>query len=412
VTSDPIFDVIIAGGGPAGSALGLLLARAGCSVAVLEKTAYSGFRVGESLPPSVVPRLMRLGLWDSFLQTGPSPTYGVQSAWGTSELVSSVFLGNPFLNGWHLDRSRFDSMLSSAAADAGARIFRKAAVRSVERDPYGRWAVTSISPRGESHFRARFFVNGTGRSSTIHTHLGVKRNAVDRMIGIAVACVAPHSEEPLPSLVESHALGWWYSAGLPCGQAIAIFFTDSDVCARHDLANGQHRLLGQSRHTRARLESSAMGEVRVFPAATHCLGRAAGESWLTIGDAMIGRDPLSSSGIDFALASSERAYGALQAIANGVTDAAASYDVECRSDFASYLNKRRAYYLMEQRWPGSPFWRRRHAVPSVVGLADPLVSNSQGAPVQGLPFLACTQTTRMITDEINDERSLIESDWR
>jgi flavin-dependent dehydrogenase len=102
------------------------------------KTAYSGFRVGDSLPPSVVPRLMRLGLWESFLQTGPSATYGVQSAWGTSELVSSVFLGNPFLKGWHLDRSRFDSMLSSAAADAGARIFRKAAVRSVERDPHGR----------------------------------------------------------------------------------------------------------------------------------------------------------------------------------------------------------------------------------------------------------------------------------
>jgi len=383
VSSGPIFDVIIAGGGPAGSTLGLLLARAGCSVAVLEKTAYSGFRVGESLPPSVVPRLMRFGLWDAFLQTGPSPTCGVQSAWGTPELDASVFLGNPFLNGWHLDRSRFDSMLSAAAADAGARIFRKAAARSVARDAHGCWAVTSISPQGESHFRARFFVNGAGRSSTIHTDLGVRRNAVDRMIGIATS-FAPHSEKPLPSLVESHALGWWYSAGLPGGQAIAIFFTDSDVCAQHELANGLHRLLGQSHHTRARfIASSPIGEVRVFPAATHCLDRAAGDSWLTIGDAIIGRDPLSSSGIDFALASSERACEALQAIANGATDAAASYDAECRSDFASYLNKRRAYYLMEQRWPDSPFWRRRHSLPSVVGLADPCAFDVSSDPRSG-----------------------------
>src|SRR5260370_11704959 len=174
-------------------------------------------------------------------------------------------------------------------------MFRKAGVRCVEGDPHGRWAVTSISSRGESHFRARFFWNGTGRSSTIHTHLGVKRNAVDRMIGIAVACVAPHSEEPLPSLVESHALGWWYSAGLPCGQAIAIFFTDSDVCARHDLANGQHRLLGQSRHTPPRLESSAIADVPAFPAATPCLGRPPGAPCLPTAAPPIRRHPPSST---------------------------------------------------------------------------------------------------------------------
>jgi len=365
LNSGKVFDVLVAGGGPAGSALSLLLARAGCSVAVLEQTAYGKFRVGESLPPSAVPRLMRLGVWESFLQTRPDPTYGVQSAWGTGELDSSVFLGNPFLNGWHLDRLRFDRMLSSAARDAGARIFCKTTVQTIERGPCGLWSVVSMSPRGESHFRARFLVDASGRSGTLHTRLGIGRHAIDRMIGIAAVCALPLSEPALPSLVESHALGWWYSAGLPGDQAIVIFFTDSDLCARHGLAVPAtlHRLLEQSRHTRERLGDSEPTGIRVFPAATHCLGRAAGDSWLAVGDAMIGRDPLSSSGIDFALASAERALVSLHGLADGVVESLASYNTDCQSDFASYLNKRRAYYRMEQRWPDSPFWQRRHSGP-------------------------------------------------
>ena len=166
-------EVLVIGGGPAGCALSLRLARIGCPVALLELTAYQEFRPGESLPPSVVPRLAELGVWQPFLATQPEPAYGIESAWGTGDLDSSSFLANPFLNGWHLNRPRFDAMLSSAAEAAGARVFRRTTLRSIERGPQYMWSVNATSQHEELHFLARFVVDATGRAGRLCARLGI-----------------------------------------------------------------------------------------------------------------------------------------------------------------------------------------------------------------------------------------------
>jgi flavin-dependent dehydrogenase len=358
-----IADVLVVGGGPAGSALSLRLARAGCSVILLERTAYAEFRVGESLPPSAVPILTRLGIWESFLRTQPAPVYGVQSAWGAEELESSSFLANPFMHGWHLDRGRFDAMLSSAAKESGAQVFRQTSVRTIERLPQGLWLITATSPQGERSYLARFLVDATGRSAHLSTQIGVGRRRVDRLVGVSKFFDEKPCGDPRPSLIEAHPLGWWYSARLPGGAIIAIFFTDSDLCARYHLTQTDFwsRILQESRYTRDRLsECVSPNSMKTFPAASHCLHQAAGDSWVAIGDAVIGRDPLSSSGIEFALASAERAFSALSGMAKGDGESADAYNAEVRADFSAYIDHYQAYYVMERRWPNSSFWRRRH----------------------------------------------------
>jgi hypothetical protein len=84
------------------------------------------------------------------------------------------------------------------------------------------------------------------------------------------------------------------------------------------------------------------------------------------------RDPLSSSGIDFALASAERAFSALQAIASGDSHALAAYDNNLQRDFEIYLQQRAEFYSQEQRWPNSPFWARRQQRASVLAAAATL----------------------------------------
>ena len=61
------FDVVVAGGGPAGAVAALELSRRGFRVALIEQSAYDNFRVGETLPPQIRSPLMELGVWERFL---------------------------------------------------------------------------------------------------------------------------------------------------------------------------------------------------------------------------------------------------------------------------------------------------------------------------------------------------------
>ena len=58
---DVTHDFIVVGGGPAGSAISILLAMSGARVALVEKGNYHAFRIGEHLPPAVRGALSALG---------------------------------------------------------------------------------------------------------------------------------------------------------------------------------------------------------------------------------------------------------------------------------------------------------------------------------------------------------------
>src|SRR5262245_56820039 len=119
----PERDVLIFGGGPAGAAAAITLARAGRSVVVIEKSQYAQPRIGETLPPAARPLLEELAVWELFLAAGHLPSPGVLSVWGEEELYETHFIFNLYGNGWHLDPQRFDTMLAQAARRAGAHLY-------------------------------------------------------------------------------------------------------------------------------------------------------------------------------------------------------------------------------------------------------------------------------------------------
>ena len=85
-------------------------------VLVVESSAYEQPRIGESIPPDSRHLFAELGLLEAFLAEGHEPCLGSCSSWGADELGYNDFLFNPYGNGWHLDRRRFDAFLADARA--------------------------------------------------------------------------------------------------------------------------------------------------------------------------------------------------------------------------------------------------------------------------------------------------------
>jgi len=75
-----VVDVLVVGGGPAGTATALALRRYGFNVVVLERSDYKNTRIGETLLPAIREPLVNLGLWELFLSDSHLPSFGIHSA--------------------------------------------------------------------------------------------------------------------------------------------------------------------------------------------------------------------------------------------------------------------------------------------------------------------------------------------
>lgn len=346
-------DVVVLGGGPAGAATALELARRGRDVVLLEATRFGGPRVGETLPPEANPLLRRLGVWDAFLATQPLPSPGTVSAWGSPYPAETDFTANPHGNGWHVDRNRFDRMLCAAAADAGADVRPGTSARRCTRNPDRTWTVTTTAS-GPAPVTARFVVDATGRNGLrVDRHDG--RDVDDALIAIFLRFA--HDGVPRPpdlrTLVESTPDGWWYAAPLPSGETVAVFTVEPGFYVTEGV------LLSEQLE-RAPLTCARVGQARLVASHTAHVSSslrraAAGPGWATAGDAAASYDPLSGFGIVKGLQDALALAEALES--NAWDDYAAAH----RRRFEAYAAQRRAYYALERRWPAHPFWRNRVA---------------------------------------------------
>src|SRR3989337_4488312 len=75
-------DVIVIGGGPAGSTAATLLAQQGFSVTLLERERFPRFQIGESLLPYNNDLFDRLGVADKLEKGDFFPKYGAQFVTG------------------------------------------------------------------------------------------------------------------------------------------------------------------------------------------------------------------------------------------------------------------------------------------------------------------------------------------
>jgi flavin-dependent dehydrogenase len=173
-------DVLVIGGGPAGSTAATLLVERGYQVVLLEKEHHPRFHIGESLLPANLPILARLGVADEVKAIG-------MQKWG-AEFISPWDERHQtfeFAEGWNkslpyayqVRRSQFDEILFRRAVRAGAQAIEGCRVREVEFLPGGAGVqVDAAMEDGRSEsWRARFLVDASGRDTFLGTRLKAKR---------------------------------------------------------------------------------------------------------------------------------------------------------------------------------------------------------------------------------------------
>ncbi len=352
-----IWDVVIAGAGPAGSVAALVLARAGRRVLLLESAIGEERKIGESLPGAARPLLRDLGLLPAVEHGGHALSYGNLSAWGSAELAAVDFIRDPNGPGWHLNRAKFDAGLRAAALAAGAVAMRgRAGGASRDED---RWMITC----GGETISARWMVDATGRRATLARNAGAVRRRDPHLVALYSWAVPATDNGDSRTLVESAPDGWWYTSRLADGTRVVALHVDAGEAAPILRAPGAwQELLSRTVHVRRMLGDA------VFPApprGTEACGarldRFAGEGWLAMGDAALSFDPLSSQGIFNALYAGLRGGRAIDAALSGMPGAIASYTARLEEIRAAYLRHHDLFYRAEERWSDRPFWRRRHA---------------------------------------------------
>jgi len=354
-------DVAVVGAGPAGCATALELRRHGVESVVVFRTRGRPFPVGESIPPDTRMLLERLGVWDGFTAAGHEPCLGSCSAWGSEHLGYNDFLFNPYGNGWHLDRDRFDDDVVQRVAEVGARVV-ESRINAVEQTPNGGFRLQAADAIRE----ARFVVDATGAAARIARSLDAKRQTHDRLsCMVGFFDVAPGTAMTRLTMLEAVAAGWWYAARLPGERAVALMASDADIIKEHQLDTepGWLGALRTTQHIGPSLDGATLirGSLKMRSAPSGLTEPSAGEGWLAVGDAAASFDPLSSQGIYQALAGGLDAGSAIAAWLDGDSTGVSSYADAVQSRFDEYLANRSYLYGLEHRWESAPFWVRRRA---------------------------------------------------
>jgi len=311
MTHDTQRDVIIIGGGPAGSTAATLLAQAGVDVLVLEKERFPRFHIGESLLPCDLPIFARLGVsleGQPYLYKGGAEFIDERTGDYAEYLFRDGLAGTP-PHAYQVERAQFDHLLLERSKAVGAVVNDGVRVTDVVPDDDGVTVTTA-----EGTHRARYAIDATGQDA----FLARKLHGTVPLRDFGIAAVFCHfdglhaeAERELSATGNIRVLiiedGWMWLIPLHGGRlsvgvvtrrtGVTASLLDEMIAASPlitRLTAGGHRTPG-----------------RVIRNFSYRNAKSRGARWACIGDASLFLDPVFSSGVSLAMFAGERLADAL-----------------------------------------------------------------------------------------------------
>ena len=322
-------DVVVIGGGPAGSTVSTLLAQHGCKVQLFERDRFPRFHIGESLIPETYWVFQRLNMLDKMKASAFVKKYSVQfvNAQGKESAPFYFHDNKPHecSQTWQVIRSEFDTMMLDNARQHGVAVHQPARVLEVLYDGERAIGVRVQAEDGSTHeVRAKVVVDASGQSTMLQNRL--KLRVWDPVLN--------------KGAIWTYWEGAYRDTGRDEGATVVIQTTNKQgwwwYIPQHDntmsvgvVAPFEYLFEGRGSH-----EQTYNEEVAACPAVQKRIAGAkrstgyfatkdysyrskqvSGDGWVLIGDAFGFVDPLYSSGVLLALKSGELA---ADAIADGL----------------------------------------------------------------------------------------------
>jgi flavin-dependent dehydrogenase len=320
-------DVVVIGGGPAGSTASTVIAQSGFNVRLFEREHFPRFHIGESLIPETFWVLKRLNMLDKMKQSHFVKKHSVQFVNQNGKLSEPFYFmdhkPHECSQTWQVYRQEFDQMMLDNAREHGVQV--EEGVRVLEVLFEGERAVgvrIQHEDGREEEVRAKVVVDASGQSSLIMSRLGLREwDPVLKKAALWTYWKGAYrdkgKDEGATLVIQSQGKnGWfWYiplhddviSVGVVA--AYDYLFKDRDT-KDHEAIYFEE--VDRCPGVKPRLEGATRaGPFRAAKEYSYRSTKAGGDGWVLVGDAFGFLDPLYSSGVLLALKSGSMAADAV-----------------------------------------------------------------------------------------------------